>query len=58
MNNKTKTYLIPGVLLTYFGLKDDDFLIWYHGVALALGITAFVFAYLEYNKTKNKKSNK
>jgi hypothetical protein len=51
MNNKVKAYLIPGVFLTYFGLKDD-FLIWYNGIALILGLTSFVFAYLEYRKAK------
>lgn len=51
MNNKVKTYLIPGIFLTYFGLKGD-FLIWYNGIALILGLTALVFAYLEYRKTK------
>ena len=51
MNNKVKTYLIPGIFLTYFGLKGD-FLIWYNGIALILGLTALVFAYLGYRKTK------
>lgn len=54
MKNKHGKYIVSGVLLTYFGLKDENFLIWYNGVALVLGITAFVFAYLEYRKTKNK----
>ena len=51
MNNKLKTYLIPGIFLTYFGLKGD-FLIWYNGIVLILGMTSLVFAYLEYKKTK------
>lgn len=53
MNNKYGTYIVSGVLLTYFGLKDENFVIWYNGVAVVLGITAFVFAYLEYRKSKN-----
>ncbi len=51
MNNKVKIYLIPGIFLTYFGLKGD-FLIWYNGVALILGLISLVFAYIEYKKTK------
>jgi hypothetical protein len=53
MNNKVKTYLIAGALLTYYGLKDDSFLIWYNGLALVLGITALILAYITYRKDKN-----
>ncbi|MEP0264651.1 hypothetical protein [Dokdonia sp.] len=53
MNNKVKTYLISGAFLTYYGLKDDNFLIWYNGLALALGITALILAYITYRKDKN-----
>ena len=50
MKSKVNAYLISGIFLTYFGLKDDNFVIWYNGVALILGITALVFAYIEYRK--------
>jgi hypothetical protein len=53
IKNKTKTYLLSGIFLTYFGLSDDNFLVWYNGIALVLGITAFVGAYLEYKKHKD-----
>ncbi len=52
MKNKVNTYLISGIFLTYFGLKDDDFVIWYNGIALVLGITALIYAFIEYRKTK------
>ncbi len=52
MKNKANTYLISGIFLTYFGLKDDDFVIWYNGIALVLGITALIYAFIENRKTK------
>lgn len=52
MKSKVNTYLISGVFLTYFGLKDENFVIWYNGVALILGITALIYALIEYRKTK------
>ena len=51
-DNKKNTYLIAGIMLTYFGFKDEKFVIWYNGIALMLGITAFIAAYLEYRKSK------
>ena len=51
MNRKTKTYLISGLFLTYFGLKDN-FLIFYNGIALLLGLTALYMAYREYKNEK------
>lgn len=52
MKNKINRYLISGAILTYFGLKDDDFIIYYNGIALAAGIIAFIFAFIEYQKSK------
>ena len=52
MKSKVRTYMISGVFLTYFGLKDD-FVIWYNGIALVLGISSFVLAYIEYRKDKD-----
>ena len=52
MKNKVNTYLISGIFLTYFGLKDNNFVIWYNGVALILGMTALIYAFIEYKKTK------
>jgi hypothetical protein len=50
-NNKTRTYLISGVFLTFYGLKDlGHFYVFYDGIALALGITALVLAGIEYKK--------
>ncbi len=54
MKSKVNSYLISGAILVYFGLKDDDFVIWYNGLALVIGITAFIFAFIEYQKTKTK----
>lgn len=52
MKGKVKTYVIAGVFLSYFGLKGE-FVIWYNGIALVLGISAFVLAYIEYRKEKD-----
>ena len=54
VKNKINTYVIAGVFLTYYGLSDKDFTIWYNGVAHVLGIVAFIAAYLEYRKSKKK----
>jgi len=56
MNSKVTRYLIAGVILTYFGLKDDDFVLWYNGVALVMGLVAFFYAYKEYEKNKEEKN--
>lgn len=53
MKNKINRYIISGAILTYFALKDlNNFDILYNGIALAAGITAFIFAYLEFKKQK------
>jgi drug/metabolite transporter superfamily protein YnfA len=55
--SKANTYLISGIFLIYFGLKDENFVIWYNGVALILGITALIYAFIEHRKTKKDNKN-
>jgi hypothetical protein len=58
-NNKIKTYLISGVFLTFIGLKDiDNFYIFYEGIALGIGITAFALAGVEYMKKNDEEEKK
>ncbi len=52
MKSTVRTYVIAGVFLTYYGLKGD-FVIWYNGIALVLGISSFVMGYIEYQKGKD-----
>ncbi|WP_223033402.1 hypothetical protein [Hanstruepera marina] len=54
MKSKLNMYLISGIFLTYFGLKDANFVIWYNGIALILGFTALILAFIEYKKNKGK----
>jgi hypothetical protein len=48
---KTKAYMISGIFLAYFGLRDlEKFNIIYHGIAISMSVTAFVLAFMEYKK--------
>jgi hypothetical protein len=52
-NKKIRSFVIAGIFLAYFGLKDlENFNILYHGIAVAFSITAFVMAFIEYKKEK------
>ncbi|QNR25140.1 hypothetical protein [Croceimicrobium hydrocarbonivorans] len=54
MNKKLRTYLISGLVLLYLGLSDDNFMLSYHGIAVAAGLTSFAFAYIEWKKESDK----
>ena len=55
MQNKALQYLIPGIILTYFGLSNiNNFHILYDGLALLFGGFAIVLSIIEYTKGKNK----
>lgn len=52
-NKKIRTYVIAGIFLAYFGLKDlENFNVLYNGIAVAFSITAFALAFIEYRKEK------
>ncbi len=57
--NLSRVYFIPGIILIFFALKDNEFLIFYHGIALLLGLTAIVLGYRKHSEFKesNKQTN-
>ena len=55
MKNKAVSYLIPGLILTYFGLSNlNNFSILYDGLALLFGGVAIVISIIEFTKGKSK----
>jgi len=55
MQNKALSYLIPGIILTYFGLSHmNNFDILFDGLALLFGGFAIVLSIIEFTKRKNK----
>lgn len=52
--NKVIRYLLSGVILAYFGLKDiQNFNLLYHGFALAVSFASFALAAVEWNRKKS-----
>ena len=55
MQNKPLQYLIPGIILTYFGLSNiNNFNVLYDGLALLFGGFAIVLSIIEFTKARNK----
>jgi mannose/fructose/N-acetylgalactosamine-specific phosphotransferase system component IIC len=54
-NKKLNSFLFFGFLLTFYAVQDlPEFIIFYHGVALLIGITSLILALIEYKKHQDK----
>lgn len=53
--NKVFSYILSGLFLLYFGIKDlHSFNVLYNGIAILLSLVAFVLALMEYKNNPTK----